>query len=83
MAVDTQEAGLSVFELYYLFVGFVLWAATGFLGVEVVVGSLDLYMRCGSVRLCCSDLTRFSWSGGGCGKFGLVHEMRLCAALLE
>jgi len=63
MAVDTQEAGLSVFELYYHFVGYVLGAATGFLGAEVVVGSLDLFIRCDSVRLFLSDLTRFPGAG--------------------
>ena len=37
---------------------FVLGAGAGFLGAEVVVGGLDVYIRWGFVRLCCSTLSR-------------------------
>jgi len=52
MAVDTQEAGLLGFWLYFLSVCFILGAGAGFLGAEVVVGGLDMYIRCSTVRLC-------------------------------
>jgi hypothetical protein len=52
VAVDAQEEGLMVFLLYFLCVSFILGAGPGFLGVEVVVGCLDVYIRCGSVGLC-------------------------------
>jgi len=41
-----------VIVVFSFFVCFVLGAGAGFLGAEVVVGGLDMYIRCGSVRLC-------------------------------